>query len=379
MSTKLQTVIQALQTIAPLDLAESWDNVGLLVEPSKRRTITRILLTIDLTEEVMNEAIRQKISMIVAYHPLIFDPLSRLTTSDQSNAQQRIVIRAIESSIAIYSPHTALDAAQGGTTDWLCDGLGKGQRKLITPAELTHPNQAYKMVVFVPDTHADALRRALSDTGAGIIGNYDMCSFNVNGIGTFLGNDSTSPAVGKADQLEKANEVRLEMVCPKTALPQVITAINTHHPYEKPAWDIYKLEPKPSTHVGQGRVLLLNQPVTLSTLVRRVKKHLKLKYVRVAAPSSPQSNTTRIADIAVCPGAGGTLFKNTHQQAYFTGEMRHHDILAKVAQGSAVILTDHSNSERGYLPILKNRLHQMLPNKIAVNISQADSEPLRIV
>lgn len=374
MSAKLSAIVDALEEIAPLNLAEAWDNVGLLIEPSKPKSVRTVLLTIDLTEAVLDEAVDAKADLIVAYHPPIFDALKQLTSHEP---KQRVALRAIEARIALYSPHTALDSAPGGVNDWLASGLGPVQSiKPATAPGFETPLENCKLIVFVPPDHADALRDALANIPAvGWIGAYHHCSFNAEGVGTFWGTEGSNPAIGRAGQLERVHEIRMEMACSEHSLPAIADAIDRVHPYEEPAWEVYKLQPKAIPGSGQGRVARLKQPISVSALANRVKKHLGLKHVRIAVPPSRKTVTA----VAFCAGAGGSVFKNILCDAYVTGEMRHHDVLDKLAQGSAVILTEHTNSERPYLPVLKKKLQAKLGRSVRIDISRADREPLRIV
>ncbi len=266
MSRRLSDVITILQDLAPLQWAESWDNVGVLVEPSIEE-VTGILVTIDLTAEVLAEAQTANANLVVAYHPIIFAGLKRLT---QGTAGERIVIEAIRSQIAIYSPHTALDAAVGGMNDWLAQALGTG---VTTP------------IVAV----------------------------------------ATAP-VG----------------------------------------------------TGLGRFVQLEQPRTLDALVSMVKQHLGLTLLRVAA-AAQHVNGELIRNAAVCAGAGGSVFEPCSSvDLLLTGEMRHHDILARVSAGTSVILADHTNTERGYLPHFAERLSAAVGQELNVIVSRFDSEPLEI-
>lgn len=370
MSKNIHAVLGALQTLAPLQFAEPWDNVGLLLSPSKPRLIDRVMLTIDLTRAVVDEAIARKIRLIVAYHPVIFEPLKRIDGK---------LATLIENRIAVYSPHTALDAAPGGVNDWLADGLGDGSRVPLTE-HMTHlPGGSHKLVVFVPTNHVDALRDALSLVGCGGIGDYTHCSFNLEGYGTFLGNEKTHPVVGMAGRLERVPEIRLEMLCGLDMLPTIASTIRRVHPYEEPAWEVYPIQPVPRDGIGPGRLVTLNRPVTLSVLLRRMRQHLKLPRLRVAAPEDVQRGKRKIATIAVCPGAGGSVFQSVAADAYLTGEMRHHDVLAKREAGSAVVLTDHTHTERGYLPTLRDNLRKSLGKSVNIEIARSDRDPLSIV
>lgn len=372
-------VSAAMAQIAPPQFASSWDNVGLLCAPHKKRTLKHILLTIDLNQAVLNEALRLKATMIIAYHPPLFEPLHRLIPTD---AKSSLILQCIEQGIALYSPHTALDAVPGGVNDWLADGFGSGSRSCCEPIDPSLLQSGLtKIVVFVPPQDADNVRFAMSDGGAGVIGHYSQCSFNLNGTGTFYGDEQTHPAVGKAGQMETVQEVRLEMVCPDNQLEDAITLMHAAHPYEEPAFDLYPLTTPlhPEDYlVGMGRLVELDKPVTTQTMVRRIKKHLGLKHVRLAA--SPDHASGALIHTAACvPGAGGSILNGLPAGLILTGEMRHHDILAANNAGTSVILTDHTNCERGYLPHLGANLADRLGKGVTIHISQEDKDPLAIV
>ncbi len=363
--------MDALQQIAPLQLAEEWDNVGLLVPSTKRKRIKHLFLTIDLTPSVFDEALASKADMIIAYHPPIFTPLKRFDPDS-------LVLRAIENNMLIYSPHTALDAAPAGLCDFLASTLGPLQSSMPIIHASSSSNE-YKIVIFVPNSHLDALRTALSaQARCGIIGAYSHCSFNIPGQGTFRGDATTNPVVGKKQQLEFVTETRLEMICPKSSIPLAAQVIQQHHPYEEPAWDIYPLYDKPIHNTGPGRIATLSKPTTLATLTRRIKKALNLKHVRFA-PSPPHDSNTNISKVALCPGAGGSLFQNVSDvDLYLTGEMRHHDVLAKNNAGASIILTEHTNCERPYLNILAKRLKASLNNSTKISIAKSDHDPISL-
>ena len=373
MAATQDQILDALNAIAPLQHAEPWDNVGLLIDSTRTGRISRLFLTIDLTAAVADEAIAKKAQMIVAYHPPIFEPMQRLTDPR--------LLRLIQSNIAVYSPHTALDAAPGGVNDWLAEGMGHGACDPIehSIAQDGAAEDNYKVVVFVPAAQADALRNALAHAGAGRIGEYSQCSFNISGRGTFRGSDAANPTVGKRGRLETVDEIRLEMICPQSALADVTRAIHTHHPYEEPAFDLYALHAPPVPGIGQGRVLKLDKAIALATLVRRVKQHLGLARVRLARAARHRRAGAKVQRIAVCAGAGASVLRGVDADVYLTGEMRHHDLLDATERGRSVILCDHTNTERGYLPVFKRRLAKALGKGVRIDISKRDAEPLQIV
>ncbi len=371
---KLANLLSTIQALAPHPLAEPWDQVGLhLGDPD--RAVKTALLCIDLTEQVLQEAIAQRAQLVIAYHPPIFKPLDRLTTEDP---KQRIIFRAARANIAVYSPHTALDAARGGVNDWLASGLGKGEVHPIKPgsADGGPGSGSYKLVTFVPEASVDAVRSALAGAGAGQIGNYSECSFTSQGQGTFRGDTRfTHPAVGKAGRFESVPERRLEMLIPGSLLAQAVLALRQAHPYEEPAFDVYPLQPVPAsgdTQVGQGRVVTLDRPASLTTIINRIKAHLKVKTLEVASPAG----LGKVHRIGLCAGAGGSLLADAGRvDAFFTGEMRHHDVLDAVSRGTAVILAGHTQTERPYLPTYRRRLAGETGKAVRWLVSKADRPP----
>ncbi|MEZ6197014.1 MAG: Nif3-like dinuclear metal center hexameric protein [Planctomycetota bacterium] len=374
MHAGMTKALALLEEIAPLRHAESWDNVGLLVEPAATRRLRRVFLAIDLTEDVMAEAMEARADLVCAYHPPIFAPLKRLAAGP---GPAGAVLAAARAGIGIYSPHTALDAAPGGLNDWLAEGLGAGiSRPLQVGVDAS--TEEVKLVVFVPAASAGPLRAALAEAGAGEIGAYRECSFTIPGRGTFRGLPSTNPAVGRAGRLEEVEELRLEMIARASDLPRLEEVIRGVHPYEEPAFEAYRLVPRPPVGVGMGRERRLDRGVGLATIVKRVKRHLGLARLRVAAAMRHRDGAP-LERLAVCAGAGGSVLAGARADLLLTGEMRHHDVLAAVARGTSVILCDHTNTERGYLPRLAERLSAGLGAGVEILVSRRDRDPLEII
>lgn len=361
---KLHDVIYSLEQIAPTRYAESWDNVGLLAgDPGQE--VSRALLAIDYTDEVASERESLGCELVVAYHPPIFSAIKRLTAGHP-------VFDAIRQGVAIYSPHTALDVADGGTNDMLCDVLGVSRRFPLKLSE-TKATQ-YKLVTFVPQEALDKVSRALFDAGAGRIGKYSSCSFRNPGTGTFFGEEGTSPAVGQSGRLEQAAEVRLETLAPIGQISAIVEALRASHPYEEPAFDLNQLAAPPEG-VGIGRVGEFDSAVERSELLARIKRGLDLDHLLVAGPIQGTVNR-----VAVCAGACGELLDNAisqKAQLFLTGEMRHHDAIKAARAGITVVCTLHSNSERAALRRLKQRLEELTPG-LACHLSQRDRDPFSI-
>ncbi|HEY3244144.1 MAG TPA: Nif3-like dinuclear metal center hexameric protein [Phycisphaerae bacterium] len=371
----LEDVCAALEKIAPLARAQKWDNVGLLAG-DRRQIIRGALLCIDLTPAVVDEAIRQHVGLVLAYHPPIFKPISRLIAP--SAGTDALVWRCIVHGMAIYSMHTALDAAPGGTNDVIAEACGiQKSRPIEYPivgADPAAPHSAseHKLVVFVPAEAVERVADAIFTAGAGRIGDYERCSFRLRGEGTFLGSDSTAPVVGKPGRYEHVSEVRLEAVTPARRLPDVIAAIYESHPYEEPAFDIYPLSSKPRH--GIGRVGNLPRPMAVAELALNLKAFADARSAQLVG--TPQQRVSR-AIIAV--GAAGSLpFQTglTDRDVVVTGEIRHHDALAILRHGAAAIALGHWASERPVLPSIARRLSEALAG-LTIVFSTADRDPFQ--
>lgn len=356
----------AMERIATTALAQSWDNVGLLAGDRQAR-VHRILLCIDLTDPVINEAVSKKCTAVMAYHPPIFKSISRLI--HPSDGTDALVFRAIREGLAIYSTHTTLDAAVGGTNDALAQLAGAVDLEPLEYVDQPHSSEC-KIITFVPHAQVDTVAMAMSAAGAGQIGDYSQCSFRTPGTGTFMGGESTNPAVGKKGALESVEEVRLEMVVPTRRLAKVVDALRSTHPYEEPAFDIVPLKPKPV--FGIGRVGRLTTPMTLNALADQLKNATGSTCVQSVGDSSQQ-----ITRVIVVAGSAGLLpFKLplSSSDAIITGEIRHHDALAILRKGCCAIALGHWASERPVLPELARRIEAELPGVEAI-VSAVDCDP----
>ena len=363
-------LLRALDHIAPRSLAAEWDNVGLVLG-SGAQPCSRALVAIDLTDAVLDEAIRLKSQAIVLYHPPIFAPLRQLNDGHPRGA---LLLRAARAGIALLSPHTALDAADGGVNDFLCSVLGEGHSTPLEPATATPVGQSHRVTVHVPIDHVDAVRAAMARAGAGTIGEYTHCSFEVVGSGTFMPGDRARPRVGSRGSLERVTECRLEKVCSAANLAAVVAAIRASHPYEEPAFTIEALSPVPMPRAGQGRLMRLRAPMTARSIARSLAAGLRLKHIELVGDPSQ-----RHAVIGLCAGSGGELIAGARRQGatlFITGELKHHDRLDAAAHGTSVVLCGHTETERPYLRVLARRLQRLLPG-LKVAVSKADRPPAR--
>lgn len=369
---RIGDLVKALARVAPPALAADWDNVGLLVGDANS-PCERVLLTIDLTDDVMAEACALRVQAVIAYHPPLFDPIRKLVLQDPSTGT---LYQAARAGIAILSPHTALDAVAGGINDWLAEGFGDGECRPLDAASSLAPRESFKIVTFAPAEVVDRIRGAMSIAGAGRIGEYSQCSQNFSVDGTFFPGSTTSPRTGRRGKLERVIEQRIEMVCGPKALSAALAALRAAHPYETPAIEVHTLAAQPSAREGQGRLLRLSQPATTVEIARRLRKHLATTRIECAAPSSPA--TSHHETIGLCAGSGMSLFAaaaDAGATLFFTGEAKHHDQLAVVRRGCTLLLSGHTVSERGYLPRLAERIAPLVP-RVAFTLAKRDQHPL---
>jgi dinuclear metal center YbgI/SA1388 family protein len=356
-----------MEKLAPLKLAQSWDNVGLLAG-ELRALVRRVLLTIDLTALVVQEAIEKRADVVLAYHPPIFKPVSRLVAS--GGGMDTLVHRCIRAGIALYSPHTALDAADGGTNDVLAGLCGLRETEPVEHVDDPRGEEC-KFVVFVPPKEVEKVAQAVFNAGGGRIGDYQQCSFRIPGEGTFFGGASTQPTIGERGRREHVEEIRLEVVVPTRRLPEVIAAMRKAHSYEEPAFDIYPNKPRPVRGIGRhGR---FPKPLTLSVLARKLRAASRAANVQLVGDPAHRIEQA----VIVAGAAGGIPFRVplTPRHVVVTGEIRHHDALAYIRAGCSAIALGHWASERPVLPSLAARLNKMLG--VTTLVSAADDDPFR--
>lgn len=356
---------RVFEQIAPLDLAQEWDNVGLLVGDD-RAQVRRVLLCIDLTAAVVAEALRSKTDLVMAYHPPLFKPIDRLHA--HSRGTDAHLFACIAAGIAVYSMHTALDAAAAGTNDVLAAHCGITQTEPLAHASVG-PARC-KLVTFVPSDHADVVSQACFAAGAGHIGDYEQCSYRVSGHGTFMGGQATKPVIGRAGRFETVQELRIEMVTPQAQLPQVIAALRRSHPYEEPAFDVYPLQAEPVA--GIGRVGRFVKPTTLAALARKLRRTLPAPVTQIVGQPD-----RRIERALVCVGSAGSLpFARPLEptDVIVTGEIRHHDALTIRRHGGCAIALSHWASERPALIALAKKIAGHQP-RIQISLAKSDADP----
>jgi dinuclear metal center YbgI/SA1388 family protein len=365
---KIKEIAEQIDKIVPLKLAQDWDNVGLLIG-SPGKNVKRILLTIDITADVLSEAKRLKTDLIVSYHPVIWDGLKKITADGPTDT----IYELIRSGIAVFTIHTALDALEGGVNDGLAEIVGIKDAKPIGDYVNPPAGDNYKLVVFVPVESAAKLANAVFAAGAGHIGNYSHCGFSAPGEGTFLPLENARPTIGKRGTFEKVPELRFETIVPAKKLSAVILAMLNAHPYEVPAYDIFKLA-NDQNRFGLGRIGNLIKPAPLREIIRKLKRRTGAKAVGIVGPEKRMIKTA-----AVCAGSCGKILNSIIAQKadlYVTGELKHHQALAAQEAGLTCLCLSHTVSERFILKNLARQLQKHLKS-VTIRVSSKDFDPFR--
>lgn len=352
MSTKASEIIRYMEELAPNNIAEDYDNVGLLIG-SKDSTIKRIMVCLEVSSKVVDEAVSKNVDLIVSHHPVIFKGLKRINEDDPKG---RIIYKLIKNNIGVYSAHTNLDVTDGGLNNYLSTILELTEIKNLMSYK---SEKLCKIVVFVPMDNVDSVRDSMSRAGAGWIGNYSDCSFMTKGTGTFRPLEGTNPYIGTMGNLEKVNEYRLETVVPQKGLKKVIEAMIGAHPYEEVAYDIYPLDIV-SKEYGMGNVGVLKEPKTLDDFIKVVKEKLNVKNVRVIG-----SNDREIKNVAVFCGSFDSKVAGpakSKADVLVTGDVKYHDAMDMLEMGMCVIDAGHFNTERIIVPRLAELLSSRFSN-----------------
>jgi dinuclear metal center YbgI/SA1388 family protein len=362
---KLHRIIRVIEELAPARLAQPWDNVGLLVG-DKEDDFRSAMLTIDLTNDVLEEAKKNGTDLILAYHSVIWDGLKNVT----SDGPGKMVYEAIRAGIAVYSIHTSLDAAAGGVNDGLAEMVGiEGGRPIGDWVE--GGKDLCKLVVFVPADAVNSVAEAIFAAGAGSIGNYSRCSFRTAGQGTFLPEEGATPARGKVGRDESVEEIRLESIVPSEKVLAVVGAMRQAHPYEMPAFDVIRLYDAEG-RAGLGRMGELEKPSTIAEIIGRIKAATG---ATAAGFIGDEERFVRTA--AVCAGACAKILYSVMAakcDLYVTGELKHHEALAAQEAGLSCICLSHTVSERFILKKIAKKLTERLVG-IEITVSQADKDP----
>lgn len=361
---KIKEILSVLEEMAPLAYAEDFDNVGLLVGDSNAEA-TGVLVCHDALESVIDEAITKKHNLVVCFHPILFSGIKKITGK---NYVERAILKAIKNDIAIYAVHTALDNHQNGVNKIFCDALGLINTKVLVPKK----SFIQKLVTYTIPENVEQLRNALFDAGAGKIGNYEDCSFNSKGIGTYMGNENSNPEIGERFEFVEAEEIKIEITFEKHLQSKILKALFSNHVYEEVAYEIYDLQ---NAHQNIGLGMIGELPTVMNELdfLRFVKEKMECGGIR-------HSDFTgkNIKKVAVLGGSGSYAIKNALQagaDAYLTADLKYHNFYE--AENS-ILLADigHFESERYTKNYIVDYLTKKIPN-FAVDLSQINTNPVK--
>jgi dinuclear metal center YbgI/SA1388 family protein len=363
---KIKEVISYLDSLAPPQLQESYDNSGLIVGDANLE-VTGVLISLDCLEEVVDEAIALGYNLVVSHHPIVFSGLKRFTGK---NYIERTVMKAIKHDIALYAIHTNLDNVSHGVNHEIGKRLGLKSMSVLRPMH----GKLEKLAVFVPQTHAEELREALFEAGAGSIGNYSGCSFNSIGVGTFTPEAGSNPNIGEAGKKEKVDEVKIEVVFPQWKRRELISAMNANHPYEVVAHDVVALE-NANHEVGAGMVGDLEKEITMAEFAQLVKTNMKVEVIKTT--KFVKSSVRRIA---WCGGSGSFLLEDAvaaNADVFISADFKYHQYFD--ADGRIIVFDiGHYESEQFTSDLLGVRLKEKFAN-FAVRLSEVKTNPIKFI
>ncbi len=347
---RVHDICSILEEWAPIKLAYPDDSVGLVLG-SRDWDITRVMICLTITDDVVKEAIQKKVKLIISHHPLIYQPLRKIV---HDTPYQKRINQLLINEIACYTCHTNLDVAEKGLNYILAQKLGLSNITGLLPVEHA---KLCKLVTFVPKNHLKKVRDAVCICGAGIIGEYAYCSFNTSGTGTFLPSDKANPFIGEAGKINEEKEERFEVIVPMEILDNVVEALLESHPYEEVAYDIYPLHNK-RHKISLGVKGTLDNNISLDDLSQLVKNKLNLPYIRVVGIP-----TQKIKNLAIIGGSGGGEIKNIpgNVDALITGDVKYHQALEAVDRGLAIIDAGHFGTEYPIVEGIVNYINQKFP------------------
>lgn len=359
----IQQIINELELYAPLQYQEAYDNAGLIVG-NHQNPCTGVLLSLDCTEAIIDEAIQKKCNLVISHHPLIFTGIKKM---NGTNFVEKTLIKAIINNIAIYASHTNIDNVIGGVNSKIASKIGLKNVSILDAQK----GILKKLVTFVPKTHHEKLMSALFEAGAGHIGNYSNCSFYLEGKGTFKGNQNSQPFVGKPNILSIEDEIRVEVVYPSVLQLKVISNLLQNHPYEEVAYDIYKLD-NPNPLVGSGVVGELDEAMQESDFLNLLKKAFHLKFLK----HSPLLGKP-IKTVSLCGGSGKFLIKAAiaaKADVFITSDLKYHDYFEAE---NKLLLVDigHFESEQFTPEIFYDIIINKFPT-FAVHLSKVNTNPV---
>ena len=361
---KIKEIVSALEQFAPLPLQDGFDNAGLQIGLTDAE-VTGALLCLDVTETVLDEAIALGFNLIIAHHPLIFKGYKSITGKDYV---ERCILKAIKNDLVIYAAHTNLDNAPEGVNFKIAEKIGLKNVRVLETKE----NALVKLVTFVPTAQAEDVRKALFNAGCGNIGNYDSCSYNLEGEGTFRAHEGSHPFCGEIGEMHTEKEIRIETILPAYKKAEAVKALLAAHPYEEPAFDIYPLQ-NTWAQAGAGVIGELETSETELEFLKRIKKTFE-----VGCLKHNKLTGREIQTVALCGGAGAFLIPHAirnRADVFITGEIKYHDYFGRE---NDILLAEigHYESEQYTKEIFYTLIRDLFPN-LEVQQTKVNTNPIK--
>lgn len=355
----VKKVLNILNDIAPMEMAEDYDNVGLLVGDANRE-VTKIMCVLDLTKEIVDDAIEKKVDLIVSHHPLIFKGMKKITTKDYKG---EIIGKLFKHDISYIAMHTNFDKAKDCLNDYLAELLDMKNVEVLDV-----DSKLYSVCFYTPKIAVEMVKEELFKVGAGKFKAYSKCCYDINGKGQFLPNDTANPYIGEPNVMEYVDEVKTELVCDEYEIPKVLETLREFHPYEEVSYTI--TENKIPGKNGFGRIGEVEE-MDLIDFCKLVKERLNL--VSLKFTGNPYD---KVSKVALCTGAGGDMYYTAMAKGanvYITGDVKHNVSVEASQYGTSIIDAGHYGTEVIFKKICKNHLQQKI-NELQYNVYVIESD-----
>lgn len=347
-------IMKLINRIAPEYLVEDWDNSGFLLG-NLNKVVEKIMLTLDIDDKVVQEAIDQNVDLIITHHPILFEKASRIISEDSQGA---MIIKLIKSDINVIAAHSNLDNAPNGIADSFAKKVGIVEDSILNLYPLIEKEYC-KLIFYIPEEIREDVLEVIERNNAGFYKGYAACTFSSFGTGTFRPLSGSSPNIGTQGKLEHVEEVRIETIVEKHSVDELIEEIKRVHPYELPAYDVFRME-NSIEQFSAGKIGMIESPTTLNDYALKLKEEFKLSHIKCVEGKG------RVSKVAVCPGAGIDFIEQAYRDGadtFISGDIKHHDALDYSMKGMNIIDIGHFESEHFYLKELKRKLDGMLEEK----------------
>lgn len=362
---KVEDVLGKINLFSPFFLQENFDNSGLQFgDPDEE--VTKIVVALDLTKEVVDETIKNKANLLITHHPAFLNPIKQITSKEYP-----VLLFALRNKLNMISAHTNFDLSKDGLNDYFGKIIGIKKKKPIIKSK----EKTYKFATYVPIQFEEKVRKAIFEAGAGRIGNYSETSFNFNGTGTYKPLDGARPFIGKKGKREEVEEVKIETLVRERDLQNVLNAMKKTHPYEEPAFDIYEILLE--TNEGIGLLGVIEKEMQINDFIEHIKKKIGLKQARLI-----KGGTNKIKKVALCTGSGGSLIEEVNKQSadlFITGDINYHQALHSREIGLNIIDIEHFYTEKFFIEALTERLVKVGVRKDLIIKSRSEVSPFEIL